>query len=286
MNPGRYIGFKPSPTTTSAPGVWMLEESIKYRAAGKWPVAGDSTPAWEPSSSVVLLMHFNGTNYDTSTTDSSLYDHPVTMHPNAVINTLQSKFGGSSLLLDGASGSRVSVAAQFGLAQQAFTVDCWVRLDEANSGDFPMVCEIGDNRDDGIAMGLTLGNPGEHQTWHPSVWGNRAADVGWGVAVTPGQWTHLAWSADAEYVRMYVDGVEAGAAAVNSEASLTATSNAVTVGGTATSRLYSWGWDDYGVFNPGVNVLFAGHIDELRVVRGVSDFPSAFTTPEFEYLQT
>jgi hypothetical protein len=208
------------------------------------------------------------------------------MHPNAVISTLQSKFGGSSLLLDGAAGSRASVAAQFGLAQQAFTVDCWVRLDEANSGDFPMVCEIGDNLDDGIAMGLTLGNPGENQTWHPSVWGNRAADTGWGVAVTPGQWTHLAWSADAEYVRMYVDGVEAGAAVVNSEASLTATSNAVTVGGTATSGLYSWGWDDYGVFNPGVNVRFAGHIDELRVVRGVSDFPSPFAPPEYEYLQT
>jgi hypothetical protein len=275
MNTGRFIGFEASPTTAAASGVWTLDEARKFRGQSLWPVAATSPPVWAPKPR--LLLHFDGADNAATTTDSSSYNHPVTLHPDAVIDTAQSKFGGSSLLLDGTEGTRASVAAQFGIAKHHFTVDCWVRLDEANSGDFPMVCEIGDNRDDGIAMGLTLGNPGENQTWHPSVWGNRAADTGYGVAVTPGQWTHLAWSADAEYVRMYVDGVEAGAAAVNSEASLTATSNAVTVGGTATSGLYSWGWDDYGVFNPGVNVLFAGHIDELRIVVGRAEWTAGFT---------
>jgi hypothetical protein len=223
---------------------------------------------------VSLLLHFDGDDEDTTTTDSSAFGRTVTLEGGAIISTTEDKFGGSSLLLDGVSGSVAAVPHQLNIRSRHFTVDCWVWLDEVNSGDFPMVCEIGDNTTDGIAMGLTLGNPGENQTWHPSVWGNRAADIGFGLAVTPGQWVHLAWAADHEYVRMFVDGVEAGAATINADNSITASNSTATVGGTGESGLFSW---------TGVSTIFAGHIDELRIVVGRAEWTAGFTPPTAAY---
>ena len=50
---------------------------------------------------VEALLPFNGTNGATSTTDLSDRGNTVTFANTAQISTAQSKFGGSSLLLDG-----------------------------------------------------------------------------------------------------------------------------------------------------------------------------------------
>ena len=52
---------------------------------------------------VKLLLPFDGSNGATSTTDSSNTNNSVTFAGTAQISTAQSKFGGSSLLLDGNS---------------------------------------------------------------------------------------------------------------------------------------------------------------------------------------
>ena len=52
---------------------------------------------------VEALLPFDGTNGATSTTDLSDRGHTVTFANTAQISTAQSKFGGSSLLLDGDS---------------------------------------------------------------------------------------------------------------------------------------------------------------------------------------
>ena len=50
-----------------------------------------------------LLLPFDGSNGATITSDLSNSNHSVTFNGNASISTAQSKFGGSSVLLDGAS---------------------------------------------------------------------------------------------------------------------------------------------------------------------------------------
>jgi len=55
------------------------------------------------SSSVKLLLKFNGSDGDTSTEDSSDSDHAITFYGTAQLDTAQKKFGSSSLLLDGNS---------------------------------------------------------------------------------------------------------------------------------------------------------------------------------------
>ena len=63
------------------------------------PVGTTTGDVYYPQTS--LLMHFNGTNGSTTMTDNSKNNFAVTAVGNAQLSTAQSKFGGSSLLLDG-----------------------------------------------------------------------------------------------------------------------------------------------------------------------------------------
>ena len=82
-------------------------------------------------SKVAALLPFDGTNGATSTTDSSNSNHTVTFGGDAEISTAQSKFGGSSLSLDG-NGDYVELPQSTNqLASLDFTVECWFRF---NSG--------------------------------------------------------------------------------------------------------------------------------------------------------
>jgi hypothetical protein len=78
---------------------------------------------------------------------------------------------------------------------------------------------------------------------------------------------------------MFVDGVEAGAAAINAAESLTASSNTVTIGAAAQPGLYSFDPE----YNPGLSTIFAGHIDELRIVVGRAEWTAGFTPPTVAY---
>ena len=60
--------------------------------------ADDRNPHW---ASVVALWHFNGANASTVFTDSSPRNTPLLRAGNSQISTAESKFGGSSLFLDG-----------------------------------------------------------------------------------------------------------------------------------------------------------------------------------------
>lgn len=209
---------------------------------------------------VALLLHFDGDDDDDTTTDSSPTPRPVTLVGDAVIDTAQSKFGGSSLLLDGTATSKVSVASSFRIDQRDWTVDAWVRWDNANSGYQPIICEFGDYTEDGVR--LFLADTGVYDPiiddivfeWRPAIgtgntWENATAPV------LPDSWTHVAWTSEAGVVRFFVDGVASG------ESSYALPPDAAVTIGTE----------------------FAGHIDELRIVIGKAEWTTGFTPPTAAY---
>lgn len=78
----------------------------------------------------VLLLHFDGANNATTTTDSSVLVSSVTMQGSAKISTTQSKFGGSSAQFDqtlvGGLISLVRIPDRPELRPTGdFTIDCW-----------------------------------------------------------------------------------------------------------------------------------------------------------------
>jgi len=87
---------------------------------------------------VVMLVGSDGSNGGTTFTDESSYGRTLTTNGNAQISTAQSKFGGSSMLLDGTSdyvtAADAGAAAELRLGSSDFTIEAWIRVTGAIGG--------------------------------------------------------------------------------------------------------------------------------------------------------
>jgi hypothetical protein len=73
-----------------------------------------------------LLLNFEGTNGDKTTTDATDKDHTVKFYGNAKISSTQAKHGSTSLYLDGQrSYIEVDYSYHFQFESQDFTVEWW-----------------------------------------------------------------------------------------------------------------------------------------------------------------
>lgn len=148
-----------------------------------------------------LLLPFDGANGATTTSDLSNSNHSVTFNGNAQISTAQSKFGSSSLYLDG-SGDYVemnSVASRLS-ELSAFTIEGWFKLPNSS--------------DTGILWAINSYGGGN------ILWLNVSADStikfhGGGssssLSISPvnmrdGNWHHVAVTFDGTDYDLYVDG--------------------------------------------------------------------------------
>jgi hypothetical protein len=210
-----------------------------------------------------LMLHMDG--------DQSDSQHIVTANGNPQFSTAQSKFGDSSVYLNGASTLLLASSTDFnlGLANEPFTIDAWVKT----SGNFIVFGRTGGadawNGTTGIHYafyyyaGTTLG-------FH--YWKGAAASftTAW-VTATPinGNWNHLAVVYDGTTVKLYINGVTGGATSTDDFAQPTTTPANIRIGNLPSLPL-------------------TGYIDELRVSKGIarwtSDFsgslPSAPYTPD------
>jgi hypothetical protein len=115
------VVFEPDETVV----LTVLPSVVAYQLGGNvsavWTIANDD------ASVQTLLLHFNGVNGSTAIVDSSSNPVAVTAVGGAAISTLQSKFGGSSLRVNG-SGSYVQIADVPGLeiGSKDFTIDFWI----------------------------------------------------------------------------------------------------------------------------------------------------------------
>lgn len=79
--------------------------------------------------SVAVLCHFNGTDASTTFTDDGPTGHTLTAQDDAQIDTAQSQFGGASGLFDGTGDFVVGPDhADFKFGSGDFTVECWARF--------------------------------------------------------------------------------------------------------------------------------------------------------------
>lgn len=199
-----------------------------------------------------LLLNFNGTNGSTTFTDSSPNGLAVTANGNAQISTAQSKFGGASGLFDGA-GDYLSVPASpaFGFGTGDFTIECWAYPLDMTRG------VIVDTRPSDVPMPLVLSRsevgPGKLR------WYDGATVREQGV-FPENAWTHIAWSRSRGVGRLFINGVLLSALPDTADYG---SSRGLTVGANASPQYEN----------------FHGHIDDLRIVKGVGLYTSNFTPP-------
>lgn len=234
----------------------------RFRTRFRWPLISvqEAPPATDPNfANVVLLLHMNGANGSTTFTDNSSSAHVVTTNNNAQISTTQSKFGGASGLFDGVSDSlTVPSSGNFWtFTDQDFTVEAFV-YPTSWPNALAYVC--------GTYVGGATGHWGFFINSSGTQLHFRHADttvVNQAGSIPLNTWTHIAASRQSGILRMFVDGVQLAADLSFTE---NFSSNA-TLGIAAPAPTF-----------PNDNE-FAGHMDELRITKGVARYTANFTPP-------
>ncbi|TGR05406.1 LamG domain-containing protein [Mesorhizobium sp. M4B.F.Ca.ET.190.01.1.1] len=239
----------------------MLCSSGRFFDGAGAGLGSGNDPYW---GNVVLLCGFEGTDGATTTSDESQAPHALTFVGNAQIDTAQSKFGGSSLLLDG-TGDNVTAAdsADWDLSDangDQFTIEMWIRATVGNTTQY-LISSTG-----------SVGNWGWWFSFNDSKLRFLYSPNGTTPTTTVSYaspnmslnaWHHVAVDKDATgKIRLYVDGAMVGSDTPANSAFFNTT--AVLSIGSAASASYFNGW-----------------IDELRITKGVARYANdaGYTVP-------
>jgi hypothetical protein len=209
--------------------------------------------------SVGLLIHADGVN--ASTVVGDITGKVMTAAGNAQISTVQSKFGGASLLFDG-TGDWISTPAHadLNLTSGDFTIELWIYKTVA-------------------AQAFVLNKDGQSGAYYPQWWVSIGASnvltaaLGTGTSsptvttinsaapINLNQWYHIAFTRSGTTLRLFIDG---------------ALSNSATQAVTMTDG----GRPLYIGYEPGTTPLYyTGYLDDIRITKGVARYTSTFTPP-------
>ncbi|WP_095108194.1 DUF2341 domain-containing protein [Pseudomonas sp. Irchel 3E20] len=210
--------------------IWMYYGNQKAAASGNGQLTFDP--------SYTALYHFDGAS-GTPARDTTAYGNTAQSATGAAIDGVIGRalqFNGQPLLLP-ASPSLQQVAGG------AFTFSAWLRQDQAPGEQVLLARREGANR---LLVGVNQGVP------FVDIDGQRSAAT---QALSPGQWQHLALSAEGAKVTLYLNGREAASLAV----ALPAFNSATAIGADLPVVV--------AVENPDSSVYqgFVGAIDELRL---------------------
>ena len=206
-------------------------------------------------SSVVALLHGDGSNGSTTITDSSSLASNWTAS-NVTVSTTQSKFGGASLYFNNGYVAASAASSNFAFGTGDWTVEMWV---------YP------------TSLGTSIlydGRPSSLQNTQPTIYlgsGTPALYVNGddviaaGSALSANTWTHLAVSRVSGTTRMFVNGTQTGSSYSDSTNYTNTTSRPVL------------GADGFSGGN-----YFAGYLDDVRVTKA-GRHSANFTIPTSAY---
>lgn len=224
-------------------------------------------PNW---ASVSLLLHCDGTDASTTFTDNSNNVFTVTANGNAQLDTAELKFGTAAGLFDG-TGDYLSVAnnAAFDFNTQPFTMECWVRLTlDGSAATFYGL--FGKRTGTGVFSPFNCyisgdGKIGMLNSLNGSSWGVNIASSA--SAIASATWTHCAFTRDgsnnwAVYYGTSGTGTRGATASVSGGVMSNTTSLTI------------------GVSTTAADFPCNGHIDDIRITKGVGRYTGAtYTVP-------
>jgi hypothetical protein len=242
---GGVIGRRNVPGVDGTGGVWSLQEIADAQRLGLW-----NDPYW---ANVSALLHMDGADGSTTFTDEK--GHTFTANGNAQIDTAQSKFNGASGLFDGTGDYLDSAAsADWGFGAGNWTVEAWVRPAVSSGTQGLFESRVGGAV--GVGIYTHVGSNGLVLT-------DNSAIIAQGAALTAGVWTHIAVARSGTTVRGFRNGTLDWSV---TDSRTYAASPAIRIGADTTPSAYN------------------GHIDELRITKGVARYTTNFTPATFSFL--
>ena len=216
--------------------------------------------AYDPHyGSTTLLLHLDGADGSTAIVDSSASPKTVTAHGGAVITTAEGRFGGSCLSLGGADYLLAQDDGGLALGAGDFTIEMLVKTTRTHGFLIEPATAI-----NSVGGWWALAFYYGRLAW--SDYENVNNLVEGVIPVNDGLWHHIAVTRRARTVRTFVDGAPDGEADywVGDEANYAAPADLC-----------------FGVTRAGLPAShnFVGHLDEVRITKGVARYTSGFTPP-------
>jgi hypothetical protein len=247
--------------TSTASGVWTLDQQAYWRKLNQWPIAGSVQP--DPQFNyVTMLLHGDGTNGAQNNTFLDSSASPLTITRNG--NTTQGSFSpyGSnwSNYFDGSTdyfSVANNTALQFGTGD--FTIESWVYLNAFATGVAAVLSKRSGSAEDTTWAIDFAANTGDlRYRILNSTGGVITVSIG---TVSLGTWTHIAVSKQSGTTRTYLNGVAGGT-----------TTNSTSIDGSTNDLRIGTG-------DPSSATIINGYISNARLVKGTAVYTAAFTPP-------
>ena len=209
-----------------------------------------------------LLLPFDGSNGATTTSDSSNSNHTATFNGNAQISTAQSKFGGSSLLLDG-TGDYLSFSASsdWQFATGDFTIEFWIRIGAGSA--YQTIWDFNYTSNGCVLIQTTNDSSPKMRVFLD--YGRTSDYITDATAFSLNTWYHYAIVRSSGTVTIYRDGTSTVSGSMPGDVDASASP---TIGIKA-------GTTDYPL---------NGYLDDFRISKGLARYTSNFTAPTSAHL--
>ena len=247
----------------------ILKGYAKYTTGFSPPSSAVGTSVSETHNDLaVLYMPFDGTTGSTSVAsslylpfDSDLNDDSSnastgTASGGAAISSTQSKFGGSSLYLDG-SNDYVTYD-NLALGTDDFTIEMFI-YSTNSTGYREIVNNYHSSANGGWLLRLNNGGAGKLQfSWRKSnSWHSVTAS---GNPISQNTWHHIAAVRSGNTLTLYVDGVSIASGSISGFSGI---NTAIQL----------------GTYSSGSGQWYRGYIDDLRIITGTALYTANFTVP-------
>jgi hypothetical protein len=236
--------------TSTASGIWTLEEQAYWRKLNQWPIAGSPVPDAQ-FNYVTMLLHGDGTNGAQNNTflDSSTNAFSITRNGNTTQGSFSPYGSNWSNYFDGASYLETTSSSI--VPAGSFTVECLVYLQNTNNQAFVAQGVSGNIARFSLAIDGGL--------WFAQIGGNNI-NAGTPIANT---WTYLAVTFNGTTLTLYVNGTSVGSVATSTSAQAT----------TLAIGTYGTSWVTSGYF-------LTGYISNVRI----SNVVRTISTPTAPYI--
>jgi hypothetical protein len=229
----------------------ILKGTAVYTSAFTPPTA----PLTAISNTSLLLNYTNG-----GITDATAKNVLETVG-GAAISTAQSKFGGSSIYLDGTGDYLTFPSSQnFAMGTGDFTFEGWVYATGSDAGDATGIFQQGTSlfpTSASNSLAVAIRPVSATVRWHTYA-KNTSQDST--ATVSLNTWYHFAFVRNGTTTTLYIDG-----------------SSVITV--TSDTTNYTGTFLGIGSIYGTVNTNWEGYIDDLRITKGVARYTSNFTPP-------
>jgi hypothetical protein len=209
---------------------------------------------------VAALLHFDGTNGSTVITDNSKNNLTVTATNGAFISTVQSKFGGASVFLDGTNDYLVSqTTPMLTFGTNDLTVELWIYQTVSSVSAYKAL--VGDDVYSSVGGWILYSYNNQLNLWKGGT-----EIISPSGTLTLNSWNHIVWTRASGNNRIFINGTQVGSTVSDSTNYV---SSVIYIGASKTNTLN-----------------FAGYIDELRITNGYARYTSNFTPPTAAFSNT